>query len=362
MQLRDTGQSATNPTIEKGSALRMLVEELRYMLERLIASDIDKLPLGTLYSLSDLSNKEMEEFRDAWGLMEEHRRQALVQAMVEMAENQIELDFRRIFRWLLHDADPEVRRSAIEGLWEDERRDLPPILIRMLQMDESEGVRAAAATSLGRFILLHEMEEISDAEAAPIRQALFSCIGSHGETVEVRRRAIEAIAYSGDPEILEIIEDAYYAPEEKMRVSAIFAMGRNASRRWQGYVMRELHSPSPEMRYEAAIACGELELRHAFSRLVDLTADEDAEVREAAVWALGHIHAPEAANVLQALKEGGDDAMSEAAADALEELSFSLMDEDLEIPPVFDEDEDLPPYEEESGEWGSASEWDWMGM
>ncbi len=349
------------PLVGKGSTLEMLVKELEYTLEGLIEKDLNNLPLGVLYGLSDLTAEEMELFRRSWGLMEGNRRRALVQAMVDMAENQVELDFRRIFRWLLSDEDPTVRRFAIEGLWEDEGRDLPAELIRLLQVDESEEVRAAAATSLGRFVLLHEMECIDDAEAAPIRQALLSCIRSYGETVEVRRRAIEAISYSGDPEVLEIIEDAYYSPEEKMRASAIFAMGRNASRRWQGYVLQELRSPSPEMRYEAAIACGELELRHAFAQLVSMTRDRDPEVREAAVWALGRIHTPEAVSVLERLKNGDDEALSDAAEEALEELSFALMDDELDIPPVFDEDEE-ELEEEDWDEWGSASEWDWTGI
>ncbi len=339
----------------------MLARELEYTLKGLVEKDLTNLPLGVLYGLSDLSAEEMELFRQSWETMEGARRRALVQAMVEMAENQVELDFRRIFRWLLSDEDPEVRRFAIEGLWEDEGHGLPATLIHMLQVDESEDVRAAAAMSLGRFVLLHEMGNLDDADAIPIRQALLSCIRSHGETVEVRRRAVEAIAYSGDPEVLEIIENAYYSPEEKMRVSAVFAMGRNASRHWQGYVLQELHSPSPEMRYEAAIACGELELRHAFSKLVSMTRDGDPEVREAAVWALGRIHAPEAASVLQRLKDGDDEALSDAAEEALEELSFVLMDEELDIPPVFDEEEESAE-DENWDEWGATSEWDWIGI
>jgi len=347
--------------VGKGSFSEMLAKELEYTLEGLAERDLDNLPLGVLYGLSDLSEEEMELFRRYWGLMEGNRRKVLAQAMVEMAENQVELDFRRIFRWLLSDEDPAIRRFAIEGLWEDEGHDLPAKLIQMLQMDESEEVRAAAAISLGRFVLLHEMNFFDDAEATPIRQALLSCIRSYGESVEVRRRAVEAISYSGDPEVLEIIEDAYYSPEEKMRVSAVFAMGRNASRRWQEYVLRELHSPSPEMRYEAAIACGELELGHAFARLVSMTWDSDPEVREAAVWALGRIHAPEAVSVLETLKDGDDEALSDAAEEALEELAFALMDDELDIPPVFDEDEE-EREEEDWDEWGPTSEWDWTGI
>ena len=50
------------------------------------------------------------------------------------------------------DVLPEVRRLAIEGLWEDERLDLMRRLITLLESDPSDMVRAAAATSLGRYV------------------------------------------------------------------------------------------------------------------------------------------------------------------------------------------------------------------
>ncbi|MEZ4718856.1 MAG: hypothetical protein R2851_22585 [Caldilineaceae bacterium] len=36
----------------------------------------------------------------------------------------------------------------------------------------------------------------------------------------MRRHALESLAYSGEIAMRQLIEDAYYAPEEEMRISA----------------------------------------------------------------------------------------------------------------------------------------------
>jgi len=63
--------------------------------------------------------------------------------------------------------------------------------------------------------------------------------------------------------VREIIEAAYYHEDQRMRTSAVFAMGRSADPYWSDLVINELQSSRPEMRYEAAMASGELELAAA---------------------------------------------------------------------------------------------------
>jgi HEAT repeat protein len=74
--------------------------------------------------------------------------------------------------------------------------------------------------------------------------------------------------------------------------------------------------------------------------------DPDQEVREAAVWALGHIGGQQARDILEACAQGDDEALSEAAAEALEEID--LLGESTGIPlySELDEDEDLDGYED----------------
>jgi HEAT repeat protein len=195
--------------------------------------------------------------------------------------------------------------------------------VRLLRDDPSESVRAAAATSLGRFVLLGELEKIEAALAMMVEDALLGAIYDPHETLEVRRRAMESIAYSGQAQVQDIIEMAYYDDEEKMRISAIFAMGRSADPLWHEMVIAELDNPNPEMRYEAARACGELEASAALSALIDLIlADPDPEVQEMAIWALGRIGGKEARRVLEACCEIENEALRQAAEEALDELDF----------------------------------------
>ena len=122
-----------------------------------------------------------------------------------------------------------------------------------------------------------------------------------------------------------------------MRISAVFAMGRSADPVWRELVVGELESPNPEMRYEAARACGELEISDALSTLIDLVeTDPDPEVQEMAIWALGRIGGKEARRVLEACCESENEALRQAAEEALDELDFLSGHLDF---PLFESDE-----------------------
>jgi HEAT repeat protein len=158
----------------------------------------------------------------------------------------------------------------------------------------------------------------------------------------VRRRALEALAYFDRPEVSEIIELAYQDEEDIMRLSAVFAMGRSADEEWSEQVLDELEREDPAMRYEAARAAGELLIAEAVPLLSRMVADPDLEVRVVAAWALGQIGGPEAQRVLQICLEAGDEALREAAEEALDEIEF--MEGSLDFPlyefEEGDEDED----------------------
>jgi hypothetical protein len=143
------------------------------------------------------------------------------------------------------------------------------------------------------------------------------------EVNEVRRRALEGMAYTDEPDVQEFIRNAYYDEDEQMRQSAVFAMGRSGDRRWSKSVLTELGSPDAAMRFEAASAVGELALSGAVRPLVRLLDDSDSSVREAAALALGQIGGPQARRALQAVAAGKDERLAQAAEDALQELGFN---------------------------------------
>ena len=294
--------------------LEALLEELR--------QSADMPNHVRLCYLSTLEADEAACVREAWPHVPVALRRELVVRLMRMAEADFTLDFGKIFRVAMNDEDAEVRTTAIEGLWEDQDVRLIPLLVERLLADETVSVRAAAAKSLGRFILLGELEKIRSEPREVAYDALLSSCQASGEHYEVRRRAMESLAYTGGEVVAGLIQDAYAASEERVRISAVFAMGRSADTRWEQQVQQELFSPNPEMRYEAARACGELQLTEAVSDLEELADDADIEVQETALWALGQIGGDEARAILERYCTVDHEALRSAAQAALEELEF----------------------------------------
>jgi HEAT repeat protein len=277
---------------------------------------------ASLYCFSNLEAQEVERVREVWPHQPVALRRRLITRLMELAEADFTLDFGMVFRLGLEDEDAEVRTTAIEGLWEVQDVRLAPRLAAALREDEAVSVRAAAATSLGRFILLGELEKIRPKPRAVAYEALLAACQAPDEHAEVQRRAIESLAYVGDEVVVQTIREAFVASEEKLRISAVFAMGRSADVRWDDHVQQELYSPNPEMRYEAALACGKLQLSEAVSRLEELTDDVDSEVQDGALWALGQIGGDKAREILTRCCRVGSEATQVAAEAALEELEF----------------------------------------
>jgi HEAT repeat protein len=282
-----------------------------------------------LFPLSDLDRGRLPRFSGAWSGLTPARRRELAAALVEQAEANIHFNFHTVLRSLLGDQDEVVRRLAIEGLWEDEKPSLVALLIGLLREDTSVDVRASAAGSLGRFVLLGILEEVGREPASAAESALHETWFREGEAPTVRRRALEGLAYGSLPDLNELILNAYYDESEPMRQSALFAMGRTADSRWAKLVMSEMESHEAAMRFEAAQAAGEMGLRPAVQQLIRHVDDPDESVREASVAALGKIGGPVAKRVLQVLVKSEDEALAQAADDALAELNFGAeVDED----------------------------------
>ncbi|MHB1355831.1 MAG: HEAT repeat domain-containing protein, partial [Anaerolineae bacterium] len=265
---------------------------------------------------------ESQSFAKLWPTIAVERRREAVAKLVEQSEDRFDVDFSSLFRTCLGDSDAEVRRSAIEGLWEDEGVDLLDIFIRLLRTDPDTLVRATAASSLGSFVYMAECEELDPTRAARVRPALEQTINNPEEDPEVVRRAVEAISFINDEQVRSIIERIYAQREERMRVSALFAMGRNADPYWGDIVIEELSNASAAIRFEASRASGELQLKRAVPQLIELITDTDDEVQAMAIWALGQVGGKEAEAILQKLSKSKNEALSEVALDALSELEF----------------------------------------
>jgi HEAT repeat protein len=282
-----------------------------------------------LDALSDLGPRQQEQFQATWASLSSERRRDLITALVEFAEDHIDANFTAIYRWLLDDGDAWIRTQAVEGLWEDEDVRLITPLIRCLEHDADPDVRAAAALSLGRFLLLGEYGQIDASAARRVTATLLAAYRRDQEETWVQRRLLEALANSSLAELPELILLAYQAEDDILRVGALFAMGRSADARWNRYVLQELDNHDSAMLFEAVRASGELELEEAVPHLLRLLGDEDIEIRDAAVWALGRIGGREAWRALKACYTSGDEDLAEAAENALAELEFMAGDDTM---------------------------------
>ena len=292
---------------------------------QVIGASDHKLAMRDLKPLSGLGREERADFWPAWVAIMPRRRAEIARAMVELAEDDIELDFAAAQIWLLEDDDAEVRASAIEGLWENTSPALLHQLLRQMRSDPAPAVRAAATISLSRFAYQAELDELDTPDSQALREGLLAMIRDARQPLEVRRRALESAGYFGSiDEIQRQIELAYAGDEQLMRESALVAMGRSMLESWLPTIGRELTSPSPALRYEAARAAGEMgeDARALLPKLAPLLNDHDSEVALAAIWALGQVGGDAAKRVLQQVRKSEDETRRQAAADALDELSL----------------------------------------
>lgn len=273
------------------------------------------------YGLSDLTSDEIRAVRPVWAVLPSAYRRKLTREMVEVAETNFDLEYSAIGRLALRDVDPEVREAAIELLWEDMHLDLIRQFIGLMQTDEAVPVRAAAASALGRFILAGELGELSEQDILPAQEATLATLNDIREDVDVRRRALEAISNCTHDVVDGAISDSYVHSDRRMRVSAVYAMGRACDPKWGDIVLHEISSADPEMRYEATRAAGELELRNAVPQLAQVARDGDREIREMAIWSLGEIGGADVMRLLQKFardaEQDDDDELLEAIQDAI---------------------------------------------
>ena len=72
---------------------------------------------STLAKLSGLRRQQLDDFMPTWNELPVAERRRAVRTLIDLAEDNVELDYHDLFRRLIADPDPEVRALAIEGLW-----------------------------------------------------------------------------------------------------------------------------------------------------------------------------------------------------------------------------------------------------
>jgi len=282
-------------------------------------------PAGLLYFFSDLGREDLRRLSEVWPKVRVQRRRALLEDMENLAEADTLLFFDHFATSCLEDEDPVARATAIRLLWQSQNEDLVPLLIKRMTEDTESIVRAAAATGLGMFVYLGELDEIKTATYEDLLQKLIQThLGS--DDVLVRRRALEALGYASHPDIPGFIKKAHDTNDDDWLQSALFAMGRSYDQRWIKSVVQMLDHPDPMVQYEAVRAAGELEAQEARDLLLDLldTCPDDQDLLFAAIWSLTKIGEGGVRELIEmSLEETNDPEEQQFLEEALENLDFS---------------------------------------
>jgi HEAT repeat protein len=238
----------------------------------------------------------------------------------------------------LEDKEAEVRSLALEGLWDYPVPELIAPLFEIARNDPNQEVRSKAIVTLGRYIYEGNMadydfdwgameelmreDELPEEDFLGVKDFLLELVQDEGQPLDSRRFAIEALSFLNEPEVQDLIEAAYAHPDVTMKVSAVFAMGRQGDPRWADIILKELDSEVKELQYEAVRAAGEACLDKAAPRLEELALVDDKNLQLEAIWALGKIGGEGVSEFLYDLADDKDEEVREVLEAALEELNL----------------------------------------
>lgn len=274
--------------------------------------------------LSDLSRRDLAEVSNFWPTIPDATRSDIVKRFETLAEERIDVNFRRVLHVALDDPSPVVRQLAITALWEDDSIRMRDRLLDLLANDASPDVRAEAARALERHAERAAVDEPDPDAASRILSALLAAHDDDDAYI-VQRRALESLgSFCNQERVVGTISDAFTSDDQGMHCSAIYAMGKSLQDRWLPEILQDLGSDEPEVRFEAARAAGALGSSDALPLLVEAGQDDDPEVRHAAIAAIGNVGGRAAQRALERLSEGASEADLEIIESTLEDVNELL--------------------------------------
>ena len=286
-----------------------------------------------LRSFSDLDSSSLEKLQKSWADIPIHRKVSLLKDLEELMEADTLISCDAVAKFAMQDEDPQVRSQAIQLLWDCEDASLIPEFLDLLENDPAEIVRAAAASALGKFILLGELEEIAKEKAAPALQKLLEVAQRKPEGL-IQRKALESLGYSSENVIPHLIQQAMQRDDAQWTTSAIFAMGRSLDERWEKTVLEHIPHQDLSVQIEAIRAAGEMEIKDANELLFELLDDEelDNELLYHIYWALSKIGGKGVRDRLeQELENTENEDMMDVLDMALENLDFTEDSDDFDL-------------------------------
>ena len=258
-------------------------------LNQLPEDDDAVINYASLAELSRLTGPEASEFGQLWLEWSSERVLDIVERMVSLCEDQLDVEFEVIYKQGLKHPNPTVRIASLKGLEESEDRALVIQLGKILKSDPVAEVRAAAAIPLAHLSIMAEAGKLSARYREALEDALYGVMENEREIQEVKLKAMEAVSVFAAERLTSHIELAWSSGDLNARQSSLFAMGRTSDPKWIEYVIPDLEHDAASVRYEAAIAMGELGDEHHLRVMDAPLDDEDLTVQLAAISAVERI-------------------------------------------------------------------------
>ena len=280
----------------------------------------ESVSYSALPKLSGLTNAEADEFGLLWLEWPSERVAEMLNRMDSLCDEQSDVEFEAIFKQGLNHPNESVRLNALKGLEDTEDRTLVRPLIKILEQDESIDIRTAAGETIAHLTVLAQSGKLGRKDPEILSTALMGVLQNPTEYDSVKLKALEAISVFGGEELDPFIEAAWDSGDIHARQSSIFAMGRTSNPKWAEKVVQDLDHDAVAVRYEAAMAIGEVgDERHLRNLDVSLE-DSDLTVQLAAISAVERIGGDVAKDKLQGMLTSSEPRVVEAAQQSLQIL------------------------------------------
>lgn len=229
----------------------------------------------------------------------------------------------------LSDTDPQVRADAAMGLGTLKSPQVVEPLVALLN-DPDESVGMSAAMSLGKIQdpraiapLVASLSKVGVASTALLQfgpaaiEPLLAALKS--DDLEMRSRAMEALALSHDARAIPAITAALNDPEAEVRQSALWSLQALHAPNFPEALKAALNDPDPPTRAMALRASGTLPNAESVPIVIDALRDSDPSIRNAAAVYLKPAQAndPQVAQGLIALVQDPDSSVSWSAIQSL---------------------------------------------
>ena len=254
----------------------------------------------------------------------------------------------------LRDDDDAIRRMGLTETAEALDDELAAELLRLLHGEGDEVFRGDVAVALGPSLELCDLEldpegRIPDTHddpmmMAPLTHGMYQRVTEDLHAVYadasypklVRRRALESAVRSPKPWQEAAARAAWASDDPEWRATAVFCMGLLHHCDFAEEIAAALHCDEDPSRYEAIVAAGHRAIEALGPEIRAIALDEEAmpELRYVAVEAMPTLAVKDAGDILLELSNSDDERMSEAAENALEELTLvglaEAFDEELD--------------------------------